>query len=87
MIDLNKEKLQLDYPCSWKYKIVIHEKSNANKITEEIFLQREFNIEKSKVSKKGKFESYSLELIVHNEDDRKEIYKMLGDHKDIKMVL
>lgn len=87
MIDLSKEKLQLDYPCSWKYKIVIHEKSNANKITEEILLQREFNIEKSKVSKKGKFESYSLELIVHNEDDRKEIYKMLGDHKDIKMVL
>ncbi len=87
MIDLSKEKLQLDYPCSWKYKIVIHEKSNANKITEEILFQREFNIEKSKVSKKGKFESYSLELIVHNEDDRKEIYKMLGDHKDIKMVL
>ncbi|WP_417333164.1 YbeD family protein [Halarcobacter sp.] len=87
MIDLSKEKLQLDYPCSWKYKIVIHEKSNANKITEEIFIEREFSLEKSKVSKKGKFKSYSLELLVHNEDDRKEIYKMLGDHKDIKMVL
>ncbi|RXJ89535.1 DUF493 domain-containing protein [Arcobacter sp. CECT 8983] len=87
MIDLSKEKLQLDYPCSWKYKIVIHETSNANKITEEILIKREYSIEKSKVSKKGKFKSYSLELIVHNEDDRKEIYKMLGDHKDIKMVL
>jgi len=87
MIDLSKEKLQLDYPCSWKYKIVIHEKSNANKITEEIFIKREFSLEKSKVSKKGKFKSYSLELLVHNEDDRKEIYKMLGDHKNIKMVL
>jgi hypothetical protein len=26
-------------------------------------------------------------LLVHNEDDRKEIYKMLGDHSNIKMVL
>lgn len=87
MIDLNKQKLQLDYPCSWKYKIVIHETANAKKITEEIFIQREFSIEKSKVSKKGKFKSYSLELLVHNEDDRKEIFNMLGEHKDIKMVL
>ncbi|AXH13529.1 HP0495 family protein [Halarcobacter bivalviorum] len=87
MIDLNKQQLQLDYPCSWKYKIVILETSNARKITEEILIQREFSLEKSKVSKKGKFKSYSLELLVHNEDDRKEIYKMLGDHKDIKMVL
>jgi len=87
MIDLNKQKLKLDYPCSWQYKIVIHESSNVSEITEEIFIQREFTLEKSKVSKKGKFKSYSIELIVHNEDDRKELFKKLGDHKNIKMVL
>lgn len=87
MIDLNKQKLQLDYPCSWKYKIVIHQQTNAKKITQEIFEQREYSVEKSKVSSKGKFKSYSLELLVHNEEDRKQIHKVLGEHKDIKMVL
>jgi putative lipoic acid-binding regulatory protein len=40
-----------------------------------------------KVSAKGKFKSYTLSMLVHNEDDRKEIFRMLGQHSDIKMVL
>jgi putative lipoic acid-binding regulatory protein len=50
-------------------------------------LHREHKVKESKVSSKGKYKSYSLELLVHNEDDRKEIYKMLGEHSNIKMVL
>lgn len=87
MIDLNKHKLELDYPCSWKYKIVLLETIQANNVSKEIFGQREHTVKESNVSKKGKYKSYSLELIVHNEDDRKEIYDILGNHKDIKMVL
>lgn len=87
MIDLSKEKLQLNYPCSWKYKLVLLEEKNAKKIVNEILGEREYKLVESKVSKKGKFKSYSLELLVHNEDDRKELYKILGEHKEIKMVL
>ena len=58
------------------------------KITvKEVISNREHKVKESKVSSKGKFKSYTLELLVHNEDDRKEIYKMLGDHSNIKMVL
>ncbi len=87
MIDLNNHKLELDYPCSWKYKIVILESVNVNYISKDIFGDREHKVKESNVSKKGKFKSYSVELIVHNEDDRKELYKILGEHKEIKMVL
>ncbi|WP_072682733.1 DUF493 domain-containing protein [Arcobacter sp. LA11] len=87
MIDLNQHKLELDYPCSWKYKIVILETVNVKNISKDIFGEREHSVKESKVSKKGKFKSYSIELIVHNEDDRKEIYRVLGEHKEIKMVL
>ena len=87
MIDLNKHKLELTYPCTWKYKIVILETIDVKYISEEIFGDREHKVNESNVSKKGKFKSYNIELIVHNDDDRTELHRQLGQHKDIKMVL
>ena len=87
MIDLNKEKLELNYPCNWEYKLVVLEHINIKMTVKEIILNREHKVKESKVSAKGKFKSYTLELLVHNEDDRKELFKQLGEHENIKMVL
>jgi len=87
MIDLNKHKLELNYPCLWKYKVVLLETTKIKNILKDIFGQREHLMKESNVSKKGKYKSYSIELIVHNEDDRKELYELLGSHDEIKMVL
>ncbi|TLP38607.1 DUF493 domain-containing protein [Arcobacter arenosus] len=87
MIDLNKHKLELEYPCNWKYKIVIIESINVKYISKDIFGERDHKVKESNVSKKGKFKSYNIELIVHSDDDREEIHRLLGEHKDIKMVL
>jgi uncharacterized protein len=87
MIDLSKEKLVLEYPCNWEYKLVVLEHIDIKITVKEVISNREHKVKESKVSSKGKYKSYSLELLVHNDDDRKEIYKMLGDHSNIKMVL
>ncbi|QDF30329.1 DUF493 domain-containing protein [Halarcobacter anaerophilus] len=87
MVDLSKHKLELTYPCSWKYKIVMLESINVKNISKDIFSGREHDVKESNVSKKGKFKSYTIELIVHNDDDRNELHRLLGAHKDIKMVL
>lgn len=87
MIDLNKHKLELTYPCNWKYKIVILETVNVKYISQDIFGERDHKVKQSKVSSKGKFKSYDIELLVHSDDDRTELHKVLGAHKDIKMVL
>jgi putative lipoic acid-binding regulatory protein len=87
MVDLSNEKLELNYPSSWIYKIVILETSNAKKITKEVFGERIHNTKSSKTSKKGKFKSFTIDMIVHNEDDRIALYELLGKHKHIKMVL
>jgi putative lipoic acid-binding regulatory protein len=87
MIDLSKEKLELNYPCNWIYKLVVLEKINIKTTVKEVVLQREHKVTESKKSSKGKFKSYTLELLVHNEDDRKTLYEVLGQHDDIKMVL
>ncbi|APW66833.1 MULTISPECIES: HP0495 family protein [Arcobacteraceae] len=87
MIDLSKEKLELDYPCNWSYKLVVLQTTCVHTTVKEIVQKREHKIVKSKSSKKGKFESYNLELLVHNEDDRKLLFEILGKHDDIKMVI
>lgn len=87
MIDLNQHKLELDYPCSWKYKVVLLESINIKYISKDVFKDRDHSVKESNVSKKGKFKSYTFELTVHSDDDRKGFHKLLSDHKDIKMVL
>lgn len=87
MVDLSKHKLELDYPCSWIYKIVVLETTNIKEVVQEVLLERDHNVKESKTSTKGKFKSYTLDLIVHNEDDRKTIYELLGKHSSVKMVL
>jgi len=87
MIDLNEHKLELDYPCNWKYKLVIRKEQNIKKIIAEVLEEREHGIKPSKTSSQGKFKSYTLELLVHNDDDRKGLYQLLGDHEHVKMVV
>ncbi|MEA3513137.1 MAG: DUF493 domain-containing protein [Campylobacterota bacterium] len=87
MIDLSQHKLELDYPCSWEYKVVVRCEQDINCIIKEVLEERKHGIKPSKVSNKGKFRSYTLDTMVHNEADRKEIYKLLGAHEHIKMVV
>lgn len=87
MVDLSKEKLVLDYPCNWEYKLVVLGHIDIKTTVKQVVLNREHKLRESKVSSKGKFKSYTLELLVHNDDDRTETFKMLEDHTNIKMVL
>jgi len=87
MINLNDKKLELDYPCNWEYKLIVLENCDIKKCVKYILLEREYNLKLSKTSSKGKFKSYTLQMLVHNEDERKEIFSLLGEHKDIKLVL
>ena len=54
MIDLSKEKLELDYPCSWEYKLVVLEHINIKMTVKDVILEREHKVVESKVSAKGK---------------------------------
>ena len=87
MIDLSKHKLELNYPCEWVYKVIGANDEDIQNAVASIMLQREHSLTKANVSKKGKFKSYTLKTLVHNEDDRNFIYEALKAHNAIKMVL
>jgi uncharacterized protein len=87
IINDSKKKLVLEYPCSWSYKLIGHEKEAIQKAIHDVILQREHSLDHSNKSKTGKYVSMNLDLVIQNEDERNFIYEALKAHQHIKMVL
>lgn len=89
MVNINEldQKLELEYPCDWRYKIVGAEQEALEKAVHDVILEREHKLTHSKKSRTGKYVSMNLDLLVHNEDERQFIYEALKAHQNIKMVL
>jgi uncharacterized protein len=82
-----EQKLELEYPCNWCYKVVGEEREKLENAIREVIVEREHTISHSNTSRSGKYISLNLDLLVHNEDDRTFIYEALKAHQHIKMVL
>lgn len=87
IINDSKKKIILEYPTSWSYKLIGHEKEAIQKAIHDVILQREHSLNHSNNSKTGKYVSMNLDLVIQNEDERNFIYEALKAHQDIKMVL
>jgi len=87
IINDSEKKLVLEYPCSWSYKLIGHEKEAIQKAIHDVILQREHSLDHSNNSKTGKYVSMNLELVIQNEDERNFIYEAFKAHENIKMVL
>ena len=82
-----KEKLVLEYPCSWSYKVIGHHKDEIHLAVKEVILEKPHTLKLSNASKNGKYVSMNLDLVITNEDERTFIYEALKNHQNIKMVL
>lgn len=80
-------ELQLDYPCHWEYKLILSIEHDVTVSIREVLDTRDHHIKKSQNSTKGNYASYTLKVLVHNDDDRKTIFQTLKSHKHIKFVL
>ncbi|MBL6970394.1 MAG: DUF493 domain-containing protein [Campylobacterales bacterium] len=87
MINLEDHKLELDYPCKWEYKLVMRQEIDIKIVLQETIGQREHKVTISKKSSKGKFISHKVQMLVHNEDDRKELHHIFHAHKNIDMIV
>ncbi len=87
IINDSQKKLELEYPCSWCYKLIGHEKAVLEKAIHDVILEREHTLNHSNKSKKGKYVSMNLDIVIQNEDERNFIYEALKAHQNIKMVL
>ncbi len=86
-MNLSCKKLELDYPCVWKYKLIMKNEVCIKDVLDETIGKREFKGKLSNTSSKGKFISYLVELVVTDEKDRLNLHELFGKHKDIKMIV
>jgi uncharacterized protein len=84
----NKEqKLQLEYPCAWIYKIIGVDQDAMKAAVLEIIQDRACSINLSRSSENAKYQCLNVEVTVESESHRQTIYESLNSHRAIKIVL
>lgn len=87
ILDENSPKPQIEYPCSWAYKIIGTDVNLILTAIEESVLGIKYDVSPSSVSKKGNYFSLNLNLEVPSEVVRNLIYEKLERQPGIKMIL
>lgn len=85
---MNKQqKLQLDYPCTWIYKIIGMDPNEMKNAVHEIIQDRSCKISLSRQSETAKYISLNVELTVESESHRTDLYEALKAHRAFKLIL
>lgn len=80
------EKLKINYPCKWSYKIIGSDKEQMQAAVFEI-LQDKYEMLPSKSSVKGNYHSFDVHTQVSNEEERYRIFFALKDCEAIRFVI
>jgi uncharacterized protein len=87
MTENEKEKLHLEYPCLWVYKIIGADENEIKSAVAEIIRDRQCKISLSRQSNTAKYTCLNVELTVESEAQRTALYEALKAHRAIKLVL
>jgi hypothetical protein len=82
-----KQKLYLEYPCLWIYKIIGADQDEMKSAVTEIIRDRQCKVYPSRQSETAKYISLNVELTVESELHRIALYEALKAHRAIKLVL
>ncbi|WP_187647464.1 HP0495 family protein [Nitrosophilus labii] len=82
-----KEKVKIEYPTIWRYKVIGENAKKTREAIEDVAKGLTCTISFSKISNKGKYQSFNADIFVHSEEERERLFKELKEHKDVKMVL
>jgi len=87
MPDDKKQKVQLEYPCPWVYKIIGPDADEMRHAVAEIICNRVYKITHSRSSETAKYHCLNVELSVESESHRTALYEALKAHRAVKLVL
>lgn len=83
----DRQKLDLDYPCLWIYKIIGPNQDELQNAVHNILQKRQYRITLSRISPTARYISMNVELTVENDADRVAVYEALKTHRAVTMVL
>jgi uncharacterized protein len=81
------KKPQIDYPCKWSYKIIGDNIKEMVSAVEEVMVDLEYDLTPSNISRKGKYFSLNIIVVVPSEVMRDLIFQNLNKHPAIKFVM
>ncbi|PKN76771.1 MAG: DUF493 domain-containing protein [Deltaproteobacteria bacterium HGW-Deltaproteobacteria-10] len=87
MTDDEKQKVLLEYPCRWVFKIIGPDAEAMKCAVAEIIRDKEYKLSLSRSSKTAKYYSLNVELSVDCEETRLALYDTLKSHRAVKLVL
>ena len=87
MINKKIQEAELTYPRKWDFTIIGRDKEKIENAIKEVFGDKEHSCKFSKVSKNGKFNSYSASCQVESKEERDKLYKKFQEHNDLNYIL
>lgn len=81
------ERLELEYPCHWVYKIIGEDAARLRQAVLQIIEGDAYTVSVSKTSSSGRYVSLNIDVEVSDESERTSIYAALRSHADVRMVL
>jgi len=82
-----EQKLALDYPCEWTYKVIGSAEEAIRAAIADILVEKAYDLAFSNVSRTKKYVALNLTVQVENESERQALYMALHQHPALKMVL
>ncbi len=86
-LNFDGQKLELEYPCPWTYKVIGMDEAVLRAHIEEVAAGRAYSLKISNKSSGGKYCCLDMEMIVESEAERTQTYEALQGRDGIKMVL
>jgi uncharacterized protein len=83
----DRSKLEIEYPCTWGYKVIGSDVDNILSAIETSALGLDYSVSPSNVSKTGKYVSFNIEVEVPNEVVRDLVFENLQKSEHIKFVV
>ncbi len=81
------EKLRIEYPCEWSYRVIGLGEEAVRAAVGEVFAGRRYTIVLSRRSRAGKYCSFEVRTIVEGDEDRVGLHHRLGARPGIRIVL
>lgn len=86
-IDDIREKVIIDYPCIWGYKIIGKDKDILEESIKRLMINYNYKYSFSHSSKNNNFHSFNIKCEVFSTEERLEILEILRQDEIIKMVI
>lgn len=86
-VRIDRESGGIVYPCPWTYRVIGREREVVREAVERLLAGREFLLTAARASSGGKYQSWNIEVVVRDEEERNALFCRFKEHPAVVLVL